>query len=382
MLAAHVLSGEPPSATVVLMCGLPAAGKSTLAARMMSELSVNSCSDGRTSEELRPQHNRVVLIDYDDIANAIATSDAPGSSDIPPVPDNTSFVDADLKAWRESRKAALSKLEYTLMTMTNTTLDNDDGNLLVVLDDNFHLRSMRRDVYKVCQKILSSDDADAKKRSTCRRRIGFSVIMVDTPLEICLQRNASRKGKARIPDDTIRNMAARLERPVTDTKDYMRKFEVNSICIEVTDSSTPYDMYDENKERILACINQSLDDPVIPPKKENILDPEVLRIERERTLKNRVHRIDKLLRTLVGAVGRADKSMGRIANEARKHALENARNDAESSEEYVDDIASIVEQFKTYLVDNGSDKIQCDSFVLTAIDDAYQAMNKQKSAKK
>jgi len=387
MAAARVLEA---SASVVLICGLPGSGKSTLASSMASRLAEQQRGHDDSSDEQRQLYSHVVLIDYDDIANRIAVSEQLAvDSSVPTADDeasnsNTAFDDTDLLAWRESRKMALTKLEDELTSFfeaqSESNISNQSNNLLVILDDNFHLRSMRRDVYKVCQKVVASSTEEKNESDAGRnaRRIGFSLVLVDTPLEICLQRNATRQGKACVPEGTIRNMAASFERPETDTKDYMKKFELNSIAVDASQkTTTDDDVYEAIEERICACLQQSLDNPVVPPQKEVEVDPEVLRQQREQTLNNCIHKADKLLRTMVGAVGRADKTMGRTANEARKHILQKVRDDAAHTGDSDDGMyeAVLVEQFKTYLVENGGDKVRADSELLSVIDIAYQGLN-------
>lgn len=67
----------------------------------------------------------------------------------------------------------------------------------VIVDDNLYYRSMRREVWCLAR------DSGAK--------ILFAFL--DTPLATCLERNASRSGSARIPDDVVVRMADRLEVP-------------------------------------------------------------------------------------------------------------------------------------------------------------------------
>lgn len=67
----------------------------------------------------------------------------------------------------------------------------------VIVDDNSYYRSMRREIWCLAR------DAQAR----------MLFVLVDTPLETCLQRNAARKGAARIPDEVVVRMAQRMQRP-------------------------------------------------------------------------------------------------------------------------------------------------------------------------
>ena len=355
-------------ASVVLMCGVPASGKSAFASAMKRNIN-NTCVTCGI------RYDPIVLIDYDEIANDIARKSSSESAH------TATFSETDLQAWRDSREAALSQLETELRNyFAESDADDNEGhnNLLVILDDNFFLRSMRRDAYKICQGVISglsdvpdlSDTAATSNpnsnssMSRCAFTIGFSVVLVDTPLDVCLTRNSLRKGKALIPEETIKRMASTLERPDPSSGDYQKKFEVNSFTIEYPGNRN------EEMDKVQACLEAARNNPVIPPQTEEMVDPEALQQAREQTKKSRIHQADCLLRNLVGAVGRADKSMGRSANNARKRVLQQVRDDSIAADAggdsdkgaYEKDIA---DAFKKCLE---SEKVESD--VLLAIDEA------------
>ena len=358
----HARADKNRHASVLVMCGLPGSGKSTFASAMRRNINSTCVACGI-------RYDPIVLIDYDEIANDIVRKSSSKSAH------TATFSETDLQAWRDSREAALSQLETELRNYFAETNDADDNtshsNLLVILDDNFFLRSMRRDAYKVCQRVASglSDASDALT-------VGFSVVLVDTPLGVCLERNSLREGKARIPEETIRRMASALERPDPTSADYMKKFEVNSFTIvypgnrdEEIDACAD-DTFALFRDKIQACLDAARNNSVVPPQKEEKVDPEALQQAREQTKKSRIHQADCLLRNLVGAVGRADKSMGRSANNARKRVLQQVREDSIAADAggdsdngaYEKDIA---DAFKKCLE---SEKVESD--VLLAIDEA------------
>ena len=354
----HVRADKHRHASVLVMCGLPGSGKSTFASAMRRN--INTCV------ACGIRYDPIVLIDYDEIANDIVRKSSSKSAH------TATFSETDLQAWRDSREAALSQLETELRNYFAES-DADDNtshsNLLVILDDNFHLRSMRRDAYKICQGVITGlndepDSSDTARNSTFT--IGFSVVLVDTPLDVCLKRNSLRKGKTRIPEATITRMASTLERPdpKASSGDYQKKFEVNSFTIEYPGNRN------EEIDRVQACLDAARNNSVVPPQKEEKVDPEALQRAREQTKKSRIHQADCLLRNLVGAVGRADKSMGRSANNARKRVLQQVRDDSIAADAggdsdkgaYEKDIA---DAFKKCLE---SEKVESD--VLLAIDEA------------
>ena len=349
-------------AAVVLMCGLPGSGKSTFASAMRKDIN-NTCG---------ARYDPIVLVDYDEIANDIVQNQTSKSAHT-----IVAYNETDLQAWRDSREAALSQLETELRNFAENDADDTESrsNLLVILDDNFHLRSMRRDAYKVCQRVASG-------LHRCAFTIGFSVVLVDTPLDVCLKRNLLRKGKARIPEETIKKMATTLERLDPTSRDYMKKFETNSLTIDCSGDrkeeidACADDIFASFADEIQACLNAAKNNPVVPPQTEEKVDPEALQRAREQTKKNRIHQADCLLRSLVGAVGRADKSMGRSANNARKQVLQQVREDTIAAAEGGDnDIGAyekdIADAFKKCLAEN--EKVG--SGVMLAIDDACSQLS-------
>ena len=420
MPAASAQHQYGPHASVCLMCGLPGSGKSSFASAMMRNINNSNINDDGNGDDRRvvTHFDPIILIDYDEIAKSIiATSTTKPSEEATAAVESASvanaevsldtvFSEQDLQAWRECRNIALSRLEEELRQYFSLhherAGDNDAAadklkatNVLIILDDNFHLRSMRRDIYKVCQRIVSNDgqcDENISGGSTCRPgSIGFSVLMVDTPLATCLERNALREGKARIPEATVQKMASALERPEPNSGDYMKKFEKNSIVIDNSkhwmgegDSEHDADAIWQSicGDEIRTCLEAAIENPVLPPQREEEVDPEILRIAREQTKKNRLHKADRLLRSLVGVVGRTDKSMGRVANDARKHVLQQLRDDTipvavESGRNSGDDDSAyeveVANAFKCYLAKNSTCHLGS-SNVLIAVDEALQKL--------
>ena len=424
----HTRKHAGPHASVVLMCGLPGSGKSSFAAAMMRNINngskpTNACNAHQIIHAETGEHafvdyyDPIVLIDYDEIEESIIASSSETTTacgvkatrNTETSPD-TAFSDQDLQAWRDCRNISVSRLEEELRQYSSSyyqpyqKADNakdkeDTGsseNLLIILDDNFHLLSMRRDIYKVCQKIVSDHgqcDDNVSDGSTCQPcSIGFSVLMVDTPLDTCLKRNAMREGKARIPGATVQKMASTLERPEPSSGDYTKKFETNSIVIDNTndwmgEGDSANDGEDSkwhtiHADTVRACLDAAMENPVLPPQREEEVDPEILRKAREETKKNRIHQADRLLRSLVGVVVRTDKSMGRVANDARKHVLQQVRDETVPLAVHVggdcadDDSAyqaEVAYAFKSYLDKNETCSSPGSSNVLImAIDEVLQ----------
>ncbi|XP_073096278.1 L-seryl-tRNA(Sec) kinase isoform X2 [Manis javanica] len=82
--------------------------------------------------------------------------------------------------------------------------------LLLVLDDNFYYQSMRYEVYQLARKYS----------------LGFCQLFLDCPLETCLQRN-SRRPRA-LPTQTIHLMGSKIEKPNPEKN----AWEHNSLTIQ------------------------------------------------------------------------------------------------------------------------------------------------------
>lgn len=297
-------------ASILLFCGLPGSGKSTVARDVAHKYSKCSGDHAHVEDESTvTQMDKVVIIDYDSIAdNESGDSGFEMSSD-------SQFTSNDLEAWRKSRITALDVLKKTL-SVHFSTANKDDFTLLVIMDDNFHLRSMRKEVYRTCQELLVT---------TSDAIISFSIAYISAPLDVCLARNALREGKQHIPLHVITRMDATIE-PPDESKPYasFEKFHItinNSSQNEIGSNMMCND--------IEQCINASLQSP-IQAKKECSAE-QIAQIEQERehqrveTLKCKSQRIDLLLRKLVGAVGRVDKKRSKEANDTRKDIIERVR---------------------------------------------------------
>lgn len=240
--------------SVVLLVGLPGAGKSSLARRL--------CESIQSS----------IHIEYDGITASLIEGE-------------------ELEAWRRTRSIAVENLAECLSTSPS----------LVVMDDNFHLRSMRKAIYRVCQ-----------KHALRGMVIFFGVIFVDSSLELCLERNAARDISSRVDKEVIQRMATILEPPVP------AKGMWDSSAVSIDGNSL--DNIDFVAEWLSTLARGK---PV--PQLARPLNTKELKQEREVSRDSIVYQYDQIFRRWVGHVAKINKQSTVTANLARKKILQEVR---------------------------------------------------------
>uniref|UniRef100_A0A8C0NVI0 Phosphoseryl-tRNA kinase n=1 Tax=Canis lupus familiaris TaxID=9615 RepID=A0A8C0NVI0_CANLF len=222
--------GERPQRIgLCLICGLPAAGKSTLARGLRHRLR-------------QEQGWAVGVVAYDDVMPDAFLEEASAR----PLPSQ----------WKLLRQELLKYLECFLMAVINgcqvsappnrtaamwedfiTCLKHQDlvssaaletqscylltktavsRPLFLILDDNFYYQSMRYEVYQLARKYS----------------LGFCQLFLDCSLETCLQRNGQRPQA--LPAETIHLMEGKIEKPNPEKN----AWEHNSLIIPSTTCSS------------------------------------------------------------------------------------------------------------------------------------------------
>lgn len=351
-------------ACVLCLVGIPGSGKSTIA-RAIIELNSQSGSQNlssHTDETNVSRFDDIILIDYDDLTTKQLTLRNENSRS-----SCSSFDSIELEAWRNSRVVALQKLKDSLSTHFTSSTD-ENSNLLIILDDNFHLRSMRREIYRSCQEMIERHP---------QAQIGFAVLFCSAPLEACFQRNDLRSGKERIPRDVINRMAMGIEQP--DGSKARTSFERFHLTIDNSeDVSGRYKVDRQFLSELHRCLQDSLQAPILPMNelsREEIMKLEQMRMEdREATFNNKFQRIDQLLRKLVSAVGRIQKAKSKEANEIRKSILSMIRKC-----DYADSIEDnfIIHQFACSILGAEVDWHKLDNPLVMAINDVAQTIQQE-----
>ncbi|NWY44786.1 PSTK kinase, partial [Sylvia atricapilla] len=326
-------SGGGARVGLCLLCGLPAAGKSTLARALSRRLS---------------QHQgwTCALLTYDELIPPEAfLPRAPGAGPHEPSP--------LLPGWKQSRRELLQCLEGFLRALlTGAPLpgpaqpgwqrflgccrregllpaaDGDagvaSGPLLLLLDDNFYYQSMRYEVYQLARKYS----------------LGFCQLFLECPLECCLQRNRLRSDP--VPEQTIQLMARKIEMPD------LRKnaWEQHSLIL----SSSDY--ISEDEYQIMKLLATALENPERP----NEEDTEQKEAARAICAASAVHQADQACRRVISqamqdAKGKnvlpsEMKSLAEELNKLKAEFLEDLRQGKTLKTQYSDPATSVTSSFQ------------------------------------
>jgi tRNA uridine 5-carbamoylmethylation protein Kti12 len=273
----------PPSVVVVvvvlLVCGLPGCGKSTLARSLCS-----SCTDDPHS----PIH--VDYVEYDALQETLARRD-----NLTP-----------LEAWRRTRTVALehvrSFLTHAVTTgpiVTNTQPQQPAQPHVLLLDDNFHLRGMRQQVYRVCRSFVTPTVA-----------VAFGIAWLAVPSDRALSRNAGRDPPRRVTTVTWDRLAAAAEPPdpTRSWETHVRVFRLGDHTTDDPHASTRH--VSVLRDWIASTAPRNAETvPWLPPVVETDAVP---------VPANEAHVRDQQLRRLVRAVAVWRPEWAAVANQTRR----------------------------------------------------------------
>ena len=243
-------------------CGLPGAGKSTLARALAERVAALNDDVGR-------RHNiRVSLVSFDDIERELmerttttTTATTTTAATTRRSADRASgggegvegrhedgaggdgaIHEYDAAVWRAARKEAFARLDALLTADDDDETKkkplegeveeeeeeeeevDDDGAAerrrrhLVIADDNFYYASMRYQVHQLARRTASA----------------HVQLYVDVTADVAHERNESRVGDARVPRDALDRMAAALEPPDPDKRAFERD---RTIVVDATSAA-------------------------------------------------------------------------------------------------------------------------------------------------
>ncbi|MBN3324522.1 PSTK kinase, partial [Atractosteus spatula] len=223
-MSAAAAPGGRERVCLCLLCGLPAAGKSTLARALAGALKQSGWDCLVLSyDELIPEeafdwklHRQKVLRYLDDFLQR-SPRDALGVSGLQ--------SNREGETWRRfvhcvQQQRQLQRLQNHSDPLRSTASQPCTTPLLILLDDNFFYQSMRYEVYQL-----------ARKHS-----LGFCQLYLYCEVTSCLSRNQQRQ--CPLPDKVIVEMAQRMEPPDLNRNPW----EQNSLVLSSTDCTTQESM--------------------------------------------------------------------------------------------------------------------------------------------
>ncbi|NXC36955.1 PSTK kinase, partial [Campylorhamphus procurvoides] len=164
------------------------------------------------------------------------------------------------------------------------------GQLCLLLDDNFYYQSMRYEVYQLAR----------------RYSLGFCQLFLECPLECCLQRNHLRSDP--VPEETIHLMARKIEMP--DPK--KNAWEQNSLILRSSD------FISEDNEQIINLLTTALENPVRP----NEEDTEQKEADRAICAASAVHQADQTCRRVISQAMKDARGKNILPSEMKSLAEE------------------------------------------------------------
>ena len=155
---------------VVVLCGLPGAGKTTLAKRLIAHW--RSC-----------RHFQVIHVEFDQVERQVLAAN----------PEDSQWTS---DGWREGRAKAIAMVEASL----KGEIQNSAKAKVLIVDDNMYYRSMRARIRKIAADLNA----------------GFvQVYLQMTPSE-AMEANAKRPTEERVAGEVIQRMFSKLEPPGPD----------------------------------------------------------------------------------------------------------------------------------------------------------------------
>ena len=332
--AAASSSSESPSnrrrqtnrGALVLLCGLPAAGKSTLAQRLLEV----GPAQLRKALPWAAAGVRVWHLSFDAVLAQLEAQR--GASGFDP------------ELWHAARARALAAVRAhcallagsppssppsppsPLASLATCAVDGDENNAIdvLVLDDNFHYRSMRKAYYR-----LARD-----------HRLGLCTLCLPIRVEDAVQRDSLRVGSERVGMETISLMAETLQWP--DVAKH--PWEQSAYHLE-----TPPEAIDEPKLWAHLC-ETALSKPVVEEGSSTVMSAEAVgqraaevASSQLATAESAVHQLDLRLRKVItnhlssGAAkalaGPERSALAKRLGERKKEALQACRKSAQPQAE-------------------------------------------------
>ncbi|KAF6719395.1 L-seryl-tRNA(Sec) kinase [Oryzias melastigma] len=295
MAAAVAGRADGAAGCLCVLCGLPAAGKSTLASRIV-------CAAAE-------QGWRGIVIPYDNLIpeHAFRIKGGEDSQDMH-------------TEWKSHRRAVLQCIqqfledpdvrmeqqscslinntawEKCIQSLTSESFPSDEAPFLFLLDDNFYYPSMRYEVFQLARKYS----------------LGFCQIYLQCDLESCMRRNHSRSQP--IPADVMLEMAKRLEPPNTQKNSW----ETQSLSINTSSNLSKCDI-----QRVMDLISSALNNPLSAAEDNTEQKLYTLQeADRQKCANSVVHQADQACRRLISEAMKTAKDYQITSEDMRSLATQ------------------------------------------------------------
>ncbi|EGG23091.1 hypothetical protein DFA_05221 [Cavenderia fasciculata] len=292
--------GLSHDSNVILLCGLPASGKSNLCKTLIEYLTKLSSTPQSTYCRLD-----IWYLEFDSIYNEVKTT-----QDIASVDQDTSG--STTTYWKMTRQEIINQVQSILKnehlgeepTMRTTILplfkptntiqlgvpspDGVRSKRLILLDDNFHLKSMRYPYYRICRDFNS----------------GFGVIYINRDVDDCKVYNIEREKRddlkllplIKVTGETIDKMNREFEPPNNPNI----KWEFNNTLTNNNNNNN-----NNNLDRIESFWNEIVDllnKQLFVAPSDTIVDTQQRQQDRQVCENNLIHQLDIATRSVVGTL--------------------------------------------------------------------------------
>lgn len=245
-----------PPKMILVMCGLPGAGKSYWASRLHSSAISRKGGETRFDDDVRH-------VDFDAVEAGLLRE---GSGK-----DNSNRIDT----WHSARVMALEQAQDILLEEVA-----ERHRVVVVLDDNMYYASMRREAYQLA----------------ARYGVGYGCLHVATPLDVALVQNKSRPAGRSVTEEVIRRMHTKLQVPDPNT----RSWEANTVAIGNITTLETQDNEAETLRKIWTVIERGYKTPATIVEVSSAEEKVAKEEARQRTRGSLLHATELMLRKIIG----------------------------------------------------------------------------------
>lgn len=296
--------------SLMILIGLPASGKTTLAKNLLSNF-----------KHHKRKNYLFIHVCYDDLISPKETN------------------------WKESRNLITGKIKNLILSLKegdlekcppefrNQIIDSYES-CIIIVDDNMYYKSMRFSLYQVAQ----------------NEEVGFCQICLKCPLEDVIRYNSKRKNK--VPSEIIIEMSKKIEMPNSENN-----WERNSLISNLNDVN----LY----ENIFDLLENCLENPECKANEEdNKAEKE---LAAKITATNIVHQVDIVLRHVVGCkikeyIKNDNGDLKIFSKELNKRKMEFLKSLEKKEEILPDDVVEEIQQvdvikktkLESYLMDRFS----------------------------